>query len=130
MKANLCRAAALITLLGLLIASVLPPEHLHQSAAGVGRVHRHIHRHLSAHTSPVGTHVERPCVPEGAPHWLDDPGGAMSRPPVVAADTTVVQFRLVRPVPGDVAHVTPRSDVPVHPPPRSPAGLRGPPAQT
>jgi hypothetical protein len=129
MKANLRRAAALITLLGLLLAPVLPPEHMHQSAAGVGRVHTRIHRHLLTHTSAVGTHVERPCVPEGAPHWLDDPCGAMPRPPVVAADTTVVQFRLVRPVPRDVAHVTPHSDVRGHAPPRSPAGLRGPPSQ-
>jgi hypothetical protein len=121
--------AALITVLGLLLAPLLPPAHLHRRADGVGHVHTVIHRHFAPHTSEAGAHLGGSGVPEGAPQWLDDPCGAMPQWPSIAADTTVPLFSLPNPPQVDVEFVPPPSDVSIHSPPRSPVGLRAPPSR-
>src|ERR1700733_4809406 len=83
MRATIRCAVALMTTVGVCLVPMLPPEHLHRAAVG----DRHavlIHRHVAPHTTPNGTHIERPGVEEGAPQWLADPQGAVPRPP---ADT-------------------------------------------
>jgi hypothetical protein len=69
-------------------------------------------------------------VSECAPQWLDDPCGALSHPPLLTADTAVPLFRMPNPLLVDVKFVPPPSDVSIHSPPRSPAGLRGPPSRS
>jgi hypothetical protein len=119
--------AALITLLALLIAPLLPPAHLHRRVTDVGHVHTLIHRHFAPHTTEAGAHLGGSGVPEGAPQWHDAPWGAMPQLPSIAADTTVPLFSVPNPPQVDVKFVPPPSDVSIHSPPRSPAGLRAPP---
>jgi hypothetical protein len=130
MKVKIRPMAALITSLGLVIASLLPPAHIHRRATGAGHVRTLIHRHFAPHTSQPGTQMGGSGVPEGAPQWLDDPDGALPHPPLLTADTSVLLFRTPNPPLVDVKFVPPPSDVPIHPPPRSPADLRGPPSRS
>jgi hypothetical protein len=130
MKVNVRPIAALITLLDLVVAPLLPPAHIHRTATGVGHVHTLIHRHFAPHTSEAGAHMGGSGVPEGAPQWLDDPYGALKHAPLVTADMSVPLFHApTRPL-VDVELVPPASDVYIHSPPPSPAGLRAPPSQS
>jgi hypothetical protein len=51
MIARIRRASALITLLAVSIAPLLPPEHIHRGVVR-GQVHLLVHRHFAPHTSP------------------------------------------------------------------------------
>jgi hypothetical protein len=130
MNVNVRPTAALITLLGLLIAPLLPPAHLHRRVTDVGHVHTLIHRHFAPHASEAGAHLRGSGVPEGAPLWLDDPCGALPHALLVTADTTVPLFGAPNPPQVDVKFVPPPSDVSIHSPPRSPVGLRAPPSRS
>ena len=129
MKLNIRPLAALITLLGLLIAPLLPPAHLHRRVTEVGHVHTLIHRHFAPHTSEAGAHLRGSGVPEGAPLWLDDPCAAPPHASLVTADPTVPFFHVPNPPQTDVEFLPP-SDVSIHSPPRSLVGLRAPPSQS
>jgi hypothetical protein len=130
MKVSIRPIAALITLLGLVIAPLLPPAHLHRRPTGDGHVHTLIHRHFAPHTSDAGAHIGTSGVSEGAPQWLDDPCGALPPLASMAADTAVPLFSAPNPRQVDVKFVPPPSDVSIHSPPRSPVGLRAPPSRS
>src|ERR1700681_293183 len=129
MKVSIRPIAALITLLGLLIAPLLPPAHLHRRPTGDGHVHTLIHRHFAPHTTEAGAHIGTSGVSEGAPQWLDAPFGALPHGSLVTADTTVPLFRVPNPPQGEVKVVPPSSGVSIHSPPYSPVGLRAPPSR-
>jgi hypothetical protein len=67
-------------------------------------------------------------VQEGAPEWLDDSCGALPHLPLVTADASVPFFRRPNPPLMDVELVPPPSEMCIHSPQRSPAGLRAPPS--
>ena len=124
------RAVVLTTVIGIVVATVLPPEHIHRGPAGVLHTHTLVHRHFAPHTTPNGTHVDRPGVPEGAPQWLDDPSGSLPSLPLLAADNTVLLFCALHPPLGRGDDVTSPPETSVHAPPRSPFALRAPPLRT
>ena len=97
MKLNVRPIAARITMVGLLLAPLLQPAHLHRRVTGVGHVHTLIHRHFALHTSEAGAHLGGSGVPEGAPQWLDDPSGSVPYLPLMTVDTTVPLFQVPNP---------------------------------
>jgi hypothetical protein len=127
---NIRPIAALITLLGLLIAPLLPPAHIHRRPTGGGHVHTLIHRHFAPHTNETGAHIGTAGMSEGAPQWLDDPCGTLPQLPSMPADSTVPLFSAPNPPQVDVKFVPPPSDGSIHSPPRSPVGLRAPPSRS
>jgi hypothetical protein len=123
---NIQRAAALVTSVGLVLGSMLPPEHMHRVAS---RLHGHsfVHRHFAPHTTANGTHLDHPAAAEGVPHWLDDPRGSTPDPPVVRAEPTGLLFYVLRPPLATSDDVAPPSEPSVHAPPDQSIGLRAPP---
>jgi hypothetical protein len=124
------RAVVLTTVIGIVVASVLPPEHIHRGPIGLPHTHTLVHRHFAPHTAPNGTHIDRPGVPEGAPQWLDDPSGSLPLLPLVAADNTVLLFCAPYPALERGDYATSPPETCVHAPPRPPFALRAPPLHT
>jgi hypothetical protein len=120
-------AAAFLALLSILLGPVVPPAHVHRTAGPGGHARVLIHRHFAPHTSSAGTHVERRGVADGAPTWIEDPAGLPPHQYLVAPDTTRTLLDASRPPPDRVSAIALASGVLPHAPPRSPAGLRGPP---
>jgi hypothetical protein len=118
---------ALLALLSITILSVAPPAHVHRSQAQDGHARVIVHRHFAPHTSPVGTHVERPGMADGAPRWIDDPTGPLPDQHVAELDTTSALGGALSPPPVRESARLLSCDVFLHSPPRSPAGLRAPP---
>jgi hypothetical protein len=95
MSVHARRAAALMTVAGLWAAPLLPPAHLHRNPLGSAWARPLVHRHFAPHASPMGAHIERAGVAEGAPEWLDEPYGSLPHRPAVTADTTIVALQVI-----------------------------------
>jgi hypothetical protein len=121
------RAAAATALIALVLAPMLPPEHLHRGAVDA---HHHtstlVHRHFAAHTSPNGTHVGNRGAGEGTPVWLADPGGCLPDSVPLSPGVAVVHAEQWPPQSSSsVISVAPRPAF--ADPPHTPCGLRAPP---
>jgi hypothetical protein len=121
--------AAVLTLLCLSIAPLLPPAHLHRHTDRLGHAQTLVHRHFAPHAIAIGAHVARPGAEDGAPAWLDDPCGVPASAPLVATDAAVAVFFGLNPPP-DVDLAAPPLDAPIHSPPHRPTGLRAPPSRS
>jgi hypothetical protein len=130
MKTSVRRAVVLLTMVGVCLVPLLPPQHLHRGVLGKRHAFTLIHRHLAPHTTPNGTHVERPGVEEGAPQWLADPLGAVPQPPAVPWDVTRPLWHALVPPLGSVDQVLFSSDTVPHASLLRSPDLRGPPFQT
>jgi hypothetical protein len=120
------QSTAVFTLLCLSIAPLLPPAHLHRHTDPLGHAHTLVHRHFAPHAIAIGAHVAPHGAEGGAPTWLDDPGGVPANAPLVTTDAAIGTFFGLNPPP-DVHHAAPPLDAPIHSPPHTPTGLRGPP---
>jgi hypothetical protein len=120
------RVAAFVTLVGFLLAPMLPPAHVHRGASGSHA--SFVHRHFAPHTTASGTHVGHPGVADGAPQWLDDPVGSTPDSPVVRAEPTALGFHVLRPPLARGEYVASPPEPSVHAPPGRPTGLRAPPS--
>lgn len=127
MRASVRRGIALMTTVGVCLVPMLPPEHLHRAAVRDRHAHVLIHRHFAPHTTPNGTHIERPGAEEGAPQWLPDPPCAVPQPPAVTWDVTPPLWHPFVPPLGAVDQVLLPSDTVPHAPPLGSPDLRGPP---
>jgi hypothetical protein len=123
-------AGAFLALLSVTILPVAPRAHVPRSQTQDGHARVIVHRHFAPHTSPAGTHVERPGMADGAPTWIDDPTGPLPDQLVVEPDTTSTRAEALRPPPDCVTAIPSLAGVSLHSPPRSPAGLRAPPDRT
>jgi hypothetical protein len=130
MKTSVRRAVALVTMVGVCLVPLLPPQHLHRSVLGNRHALTLIHRHLAPHTTPNGTHIDHPGVAEGAPQWLADPPAAVPQPPAFTQDVTRPLWHALVPPLGPVDQVLLPSDTVPHAPLLRSPDLRGPPFQT